>query len=289
MNSSPAQLPSANASCGLVVEPALVNGSGAFDVTSDEPGWRASVEHAKHLGAYVTKTVTLEQRQGRPMPRIAPWPHGGLVNAVGIPSPGIQAALRDWSATLGSIGRPIILSVFGTPDEVGVLIDVAEDVDWIAGVELNLSCPNVPGTGSIDVVGTVAAARARTIRPVWAKLGPDVDRIAERAIEARDAGADAIVAVNTLRVRAIDTNGAQLLGSEYGGVSGQPIHELALRCVSAVSAAIDTPVVGIGGVDSTKAASRMLDAGASIVGVGTVACRRPNVLRELATHLARSR
>jgi dihydroorotate dehydrogenase (NAD+) catalytic subunit len=244
----------------------LINGSGAFDISSAEPNWAADVHLARQLGAYVTKTVTVQPRFGNPQPRIAEWP-GGLINAVGIANPGIVDALHNWREQLAVLGIPVFLSVYGTPESLQEMVEIAERSDTpISGYELNLSCPNVDGR--IDVEASVGRVRGVTSKALIAKLAPDTSNIVEWSRTAENCGADGITAVNTLRTRAIH-DGVSVLGSEFGGVSGAQLHELALECVARVREAVSIPIIGIGGVDSVECAEAMLAAGADIVGVGT--------------------
>jgi dihydroorotate dehydrogenase (NAD+) catalytic subunit len=289
----------------LALATPLVNGSGGFDVSAPDPEWRAEGSAAARLGAYVTKSVTREPRAGNPEPRIALWQQGagarpgegyGLVNAAGIPNPGIEHALEAWHDDLDALGVPIVLSLSGTPAELAWMVEHVEQHPLgalVAGFELNLSCPNLGHAGALQggmpgtAAAAVAAARSRTERALLAKLTPaagDLPAIAQACV---DAGADALVAINTMPVRAIDPSGSNLLGMPTGGLSGAPLHAIARRCVEQVAGAVDVPVVGLGGVDSEAAARRMLDAGATIVGIATAAMIDPPLVARVAAALDR--
>jgi dihydroorotate dehydrogenase (NAD+) catalytic subunit len=276
----------------------LVNGSGGFDVSAPREEWRGDADAARHLGAYVTKSVTRLPRAGNPEPRVALWGGQrpgegyGLVNSAGIPNPGAEHALEAWRPQLQALGVPIVLSLSGTALELAEMVGLVEaaGVPWVRGYELNLSCPNLRsgalvGADPVAAGACVAAARSRTERALLAKLTPACGDLAGVARACVAAGADALVAINTMPVRAVDGSGSDLLGSRTGGLSGAPLHPIALRCVEEVAGAVDVPVVGLGGVASLAGARRMLDAGARVVGVATAAMVEPSLLRELATEL----
>lgn len=272
----------------LVIEPPLLNASGAFDVAATDPDWRAEPATARPLGAYVTKTVTRAPRAGNPRPWVDQLAAGTLVNSVGLANPGIDAIRHEWSWLPRAVGCPIVLSIGGSAAELCEIVRLAQRLPWVAAYELNLSCPNVRGADEFAagraarVEEAVRVARAVTSRPLLVKLSPASGELAMVARAAEEAGADAITAVNTMPIRALDDDGEPLLGVPDGGMSGQLLHPIALRVVATIAASVELPVVGVGGVGSRAAARRMFAAGALAVGVGSAAAIAPSVIADVA-------
>ena len=273
---------------GLVIDPPLLNASGAFDVSAADPDWAADPAHVAALGAYVTKTVTTEARAGNPAPWVEELGPDTLVNSVGLANPGIDEALVAWAGVPELLGCPVLLSLGGDVDELADMVIAAERAGWMAGYELNLSCPNIRGAGAQAasdpnaVAAAVAAVRGHTERPVIPKLSAACGDLAAVARAAEAAGADAISAVNTMPVRALDDDGEPVLGSADGGMSGAALHPIALRAVATIASATELPVIGIGGVASRAGARRMFRCGARAVGIGSAAAIAPTVLRDVA-------
>ena len=271
----------------LIVDPPVVNGSGAVDVASQYPDWSVPDPAVSKLGAYVTKSITLEPRAGNPQPWAETLGDDTLVNAVGLANPGIDVVVDAWAALPQRLGIPIIASIAGgTPDEFAELARRITGAGWAAALELNLSCPNVHGgliagdaRAAADVV---TAVRETTGLPLLAKLSPACGDIAAvvRAVEA--AGADALTCCNTMPVRWSGPSGEPLLGAgHHGGMSGVGLHPIALRVVAEAAAVSNLPIIGLGGVDGAVAAQRMRNAGASIIGVGSAAVIDPGVIAQL--------
>lgn len=278
----------------LRIEPPLLNGSGVVDAVSADEAWNLPASRLSKLGAFVTKTLTPEPRAGNCQPWAETYGPGSLVNAAGLPNPGIHAALRDWRLLPERLGVPVIVSLGGAPAQLAELASLVESAGWAAAIELNLSCPNVHGgliaAEPAAVRDAVARVRARTTLPLFAKLTPATGDVAAVAAAAVEAGAQALTCGNTMPVRALDAAGMPLLGAgPDGGLSGSALHPIALRLVAEARAAVEVPIVGLGGVDSLAAADRMLAAGASIVGVGTGAVYDPALPDALADHLGRAR
>lgn len=277
---------------GLRIEPPLVNGSGVVDVVSVDDAWNLPAGALRKLGAFTTKTITRAARAGHPQPWADTLDDGSLLNAAGLPNPGIDAAARDWAHLPELLGMPIIASIGGSVDDLPHLAAALDRAGWAAAIELNLSCPNVDG-GLVAgdehaTAAAVASVRAVTSLPLLAKLTPACGSPRAVARAAVAAGADALTCGNTMPARAVDpATGAPLLGAgPDGGLSGRALHPIALRLVAEVAAAVDVPIVGLGGVDGLAGADRMLDAGATIVGVGTGAALDHDLLAALAAHLA---
>ncbi len=287
-----------------VLDPPLVNGSGAVDIHSTDPDWQADPAPLTALGGYVTKSATVLPREGAPHPRVALLDAEGesLVNAAGLPNPGLASALSDWAPRPTDPPWPRILSLALTAAaDIELVIDALNEAPcWYSAVELNLSCPNtgsrtVPGTDPAATSALVGAFVRQLLRgeshiqatPVIAKIAPHGGDPAAVARAAQDAGASAICCGNTLPIRAIADDGADLLGSRMGGLSGRALHRLTLRNVEHVATEVSVPVIGLGGVDSPAAAGRMIDAGACAVGVGTAAAVWPSVVADIALEVAR--
>jgi dihydroorotate dehydrogenase (NAD+) catalytic subunit len=275
----------------LVLDPPLVNGSGVIDAVSSDEGWNLPASTLRKLGAFTTKTITAEPRAGHPQPWADSWGDSSLVNAAGLPNPGIDAAVRDWSELPELLGIPIIASLGGDPARLDELAARIDDAGWASAIELNLSCPNVDGgLVAADPQSTracVARVRARTSLPILAKLTAACGARAAVARAAVDAGADLLTCGNTMPVRALGPTGEPLLGAgPDGGLSGTALHAINLRLVAEVREAVDVPIIGLGGVDGIAAADRMRAAGADIVGVGTGAVYDPGLVAALAAHLA---
>lgn len=234
---------------------------------------------ASGVGAVVTKSIGLRPREGYKNPSVVEL-QVGLLNAMGLPNPGVDAFLDELSGIKG-LGIPVIASIYGFSAqelvEVAGKFDVSPD---IAALELNVSCPHV---GSVHELGgepkalrkVVQEVKAHVKKPVFVKLSPNVTNIVEVACVAVEAGADALTATNTVRAMAIDVEaGIPVLANKVGGLSGPAIKPIALRCVYEVSSAVKAPVIGCGGIENAYDALEFLMAGAAAVQVGTAVAHR---------------
>ena len=230
---------------------------------------------AQSLDSFVTKTVTPLPRAGNPPPRIAEV-EGGMLNSIGLQNPGIEVFVTNVLPRLVEVGVPIWVSVGGfSAGDYTTLCERLDEYDDVATIELNLSCPNVeeaPETAS----ELVAAARAATAKPLFAKLSPATWDIAETARAVADAGADGLALVNTIRGLALDENLRPRLGSGTGGYSGPALKPIALACVYACANAVDLPIVGMGGVSNGRDALEFAAVGASAVALGTILFSDPS-------------
>jgi dihydroorotate dehydrogenase (NAD+) catalytic subunit len=261
----------------------ILNASGCLDALM-------APEVARSLDAFVTKTVTPLPRSGNDGPRIAEV-DGGMLNSIGLANPGIDAFLSTTLPRLAELGVPIWVSAggFAVSDYVE-LCDRLDDRPEVAAIELNVSCPNVDdlpaGVGEI-----VAAARAATRKPLYAKLSPATADIAAGARAAEAAGADGLSLANTLLGLALDPRTLQpKLARRAGGLSGPALKPIALAAVFACYEATGLPIVGMGGIASGQDALEFLAAGAADVSLGTVLFADPaapgRVKSELAAALA---
>jgi dihydroorotate dehydrogenase (NAD+) catalytic subunit len=230
-------------------------------------------------GAVVTKSLTLQRRGGYPTPVVV-GTRTGLLNAVGLANQGIEEFLRNDLPLAKEGGAPVIVSVAGArPSEFLRLSRMAEDAG-ADGVELNLSCPHVRGHG-IEIGGDpvlvrriVGAVSGEVSIPVHVKLGLS-DRMQDSASAAEVSGADAVVAINTIRAMVVDVFSRRaVLSNVQGGLSGPAIHPIAVRCVYDLGERLSIPVIGCGGVEDWRGALSMIMAGASAVQIGTAVAAR---------------
>jgi dihydroorotate dehydrogenase (NAD+) catalytic subunit len=226
-------------------------------------------------GAVVTKSVGVTPRMGYANPTVV-QAKSGLINAIGLPNPGINEYLKEITYTKSILQVPLIVSVYGySTDEYALVAKKAVEAGADA-VELNVSCPHVKYTGSEigqnpkllkDVVGKV---KAEVRKPVIVKLSPNVTNIVEIADAAAKAGADALTVINTVRAMAIDAETTlPILSNIRGGLSGPAIKPIALRCVYDIYETVKTPIMGCGGITDWRDAIEFLLAGATAVQVGT--------------------
>jgi dihydroorotate dehydrogenase (NAD+) catalytic subunit len=253
---------------------------------------RDAVDLAR-LGGLVTRGTTLRPRTGNPAPRIAAAP-GGLLNAVGLHDPGIDAIEQRYADQWATWHVPVIVNVAAA--SVGDFVELARRLDGlpgVAGIELDLSCPDAARGGLLfaldaDAAAKVTAAvRRATDLPLLVKLSAaaaDVRPIARAIV---DAGADALSAVNTFPGFAVAADrGGPLFGSTYGGLSGPAIRPIALRVVYEVAQVAGVPVVAMGGVTDLSDVLDFLAVGAVAVGVATAALADPSLPVRLADALA---
>jgi dihydroorotate dehydrogenase (NAD+) catalytic subunit len=240
----------------------ILNASGCLDAV-------VAPEVARELDAYVTKTITPLPREGNPPVRIAET-EGGMLNSIGLQGPGIDVFVDDVLPRLAALRMPLWVSVggFSAADYVECC-ERLDDHGEVAVVELNLSCPNVEEAPE-TAAELVRAARRSTRKQLFAKLSPATWDIAESARAVAEAGADGLSLVNTIRGMALDPLTLRpRLGRAVGGYSGPGLKPVALACVYACAAAVDLPIVGMGGIQSGVDALEFVAAGASAVAVGT--------------------
>jgi dihydroorotate dehydrogenase (NAD+) catalytic subunit len=240
----------------------LLNASGCLDAL-------AAPEAARQLDAFVTKTVTPLPREGNPPPRIAEM-ESGMLNSIGLQNPGIEAFLESALPRLGQLGVPIWVSVGGfSAEDYAAVCEQLDDRGEIEAIELNLSCPNVEEAPE-TAAELVAAARLATRKSLYAKLSPATWDIAESARAVADAGADGLSLINTIRGLALERSSPRpVLARGAGGYSGPALKPIALACVWTCAAAVDLPIVGMGGVASSEDVEDFVAAGASMVAFGT--------------------
>ena len=246
------------------------------------------------LGGLITKAVSRDPRDGNAAPRVAEFP-GGMLNSVGLANPGVARVREEylpWIASRLSRARVLVNVVGFTVEEYADVVAELDGSAGITGFELNLSCPNTRaggiefGADPACVQRIVSLCRSRTRLPLIAKLSPVLPDVAAMAQAARDAGADAISAVNTLPGLLFGHHGPARLGNGNGGVSGPGLLPVGVLAVARIVERIGpTPVIGVGGVRSADDVRQYLKVGAALVAIGTAALADPRlperILKEL--------
>ncbi|HWW08709.1 MAG TPA: dihydroorotate dehydrogenase [Candidatus Acidoferrales bacterium] len=227
------------------------------------------------LGALFTKGTTRLPRAGNAPPRVAETT-GGMLNSIGLQNPGVDWVAEHYAPQFTAWRVPVIVNVAGEDaDDYVQCVRRLENVAGIAGIELNISCPNIAhgldfGRDPAAAARLVAAVRAVTQRSVMVKLSPNVTDLAAVARAVQDAGADSVSAVNTyVGLKVHRRTGRPVLPDGTGGLSGPAIQPLALAAVAQVRAAVDIPVVGVGGIVDAASALDFFTVGADAVQVGT--------------------
>ncbi|WP_078060290.1 dihydroorotate dehydrogenase [Desulfotomaculum copahuensis] len=240
------------------------------------------------LGAIVVKGTTLKPRAGNPPPRIVETP-AGILNAIGLQNPGVEHFIAEALPYLRQFDLPVIVNIAGdTEDDYARLAARLERAPGVAGLEVNISCPNVHKGGlqfGVDpeaAAGVVRAVKAVTTRPVIVKLSPNVTSIVEIAEAAAAAGADALSMINTLLGMAIDIKHRRpFLANVTGGLSGPAVRPVAVRAVWQVYRAVKLPIIGMGGVVTAADALELIMAGATAVAVGTASFVNPRAAMDV--------
>lgn len=230
----------------------------------------------EQLGAITVKGITVEPSSGNKTPRIVETA-AGLLNSIGLENPGLDKFIENKLEVINQFRVPVIVNISGhSLDDFAVLSGKLASYSEIAGLEVNVSCPNIAGGGmafgtdSKQVYQVTQIVKENYPGPVIVKLSPNVTDIVEIAAAAEEGGADIISLINTLLGMAIDAETQKPeLGNIMGGLSGPAIKPVALRMVYQVATAVDIPVIGMGGIMSGEDAVEFLLAGASAVSVGT--------------------
>jgi dihydroorotate dehydrogenase (NAD+) catalytic subunit len=256
----------------LVLKNPIIPASGCFGYGVEY----ADVVDLGSLGAISVKGLFLAEREGHPPPRIVETP-SGMLNAIGLQGIGVHRFVREKMPELRRLGAVVIVNVCGTViDEYVELARILSDVEGVAALELNISCPNIKEGGiqfGCDLASTAAvvgAVRKVTRLPIIPKLTPNVTSVSSFARAAEEAGADAVSLVNTFLAMAIDVETRRpRLSNTMGGLSGPAIRPIAVRMVYECARAVRIPVVGMGGITSARDALEFIIAGATAVQVGT--------------------
>lgn len=240
------------------------------------------------LGAIIVKGISLQPTKGNPPPRTIETPCG-MLNAIGLENVGIDAFVEQKLPFLKTLKPPIFVNVYGRQEEeYAALAARIDQLDTVAGIEVNISCPNVKAGGlafGVDpraAYGVVEAVREKTDKLVIVKLSPNVTDIAEIARCVEDAGADALSLINTITGMAVDVETRRpVLANITGGLSGPAIKPVALRMVWQVAQTATIPIIGIGGIMKAGDALEFIIAGASAVQVGTANFVNPRATTDI--------
>ncbi len=271
----------------LTLKNPVIAASGTFGFGREMQQWNDLSE----LGAISSKGLTLNPRLGNDPPRVAET-SGGLLNSVGLQNPGLQAFIATELPFMKSLGTTIIANIAGHSLEENVTMAEHLDATDVDGIELNLSCPNVSkgcmafGSSAPMIEEVVRAVRSKTHKPLWVKLTPNVTSIADMAMAAEAAGADAVSLINTLLGLAIDRKTRRpVLRNNTGGLSGPAVKPVALRMVWDVYRAVRIPIIGMGGIMNGEDAIEFMLAGASAIQVGTANLIRPTACHDVITEM----
>ena len=270
---------------GLTLQNPVMTASGTFGYGREF----SLLIDLNRLGGIVVKGLALAPVKGNPPPRIVETPCG-MLNAIGLENVGIDAFAAEKLPFLRTLSVPVVANIYGTRvEEYAALAGRIDALEGVAGVEVNISCPNVKAGGVVFGVdpeaaaAVVAAVRRNTAKPLIVKLSPNVTDITRIARRVEDAGADALSLINTITGMAIDVETRRpKLANITGGLSGPAIRPVAVRMVWQVARAVRIPVIGIGGIVKAEDAVEFLIAGASAVQVGTANFRNPCAALEIA-------
>jgi dihydroorotate dehydrogenase (NAD+) catalytic subunit len=252
-----------------------------------------SLVDIQRIGAICSKGITVRPRAGNPPPRIAETP-AGMLNAIGLQNVGLRGVIREKAPIWARWSVPVIANISG--ESIGEFEELAGTLDGvpgIAGLELNISCPNIQEGGRLfaddaaSASGVTRACRAVSSLPLMVKLSPNVGNIVEIAEAVEAAGADALSVANTLLGMSIDIAARRpYLANRTGGLSGPAVRPVIVRMVYQIAAAVSIPIVGVGGVTCTEDALQYIMAGATAVQVGTANFVNPRTATEIVDGLA---
>jgi dihydroorotate dehydrogenase (NAD+) catalytic subunit len=267
--------------CGIKMKNPVMAASGTFGYGIEFAGF----VDLNRLGAIVVKGLTLRPRPGNPPPRAAETP-SGMLNSIGLQNIGPHEFIKEKLPALKNYNVPIIANIAcSTVDEFGEVAAILNNAGGLAGIEINVSCPNVREGGMIfgsspDMTfQVVRRVRNETRLPVITKLSPNVTDITTIAKAAVEAGSDALSLINTVLGMAVDVKTRKpLLGSTTGGLSGPAIKPIALRCLWQVARAVKVPLIGMGGITAAEDALEFIIVGATAVAVGTANLIDPKAL-----------
>ena len=271
---------------GLLLKNPVMTASGTFGYGSE---YNDFVD-LDHLGGIIVKGLSLKPSRGNPPPRIVET-CGGMLNAIGLENVGINAFISEKLPFLNNFSTPVIANIYGRDmDEYTALALRVEKTDGVAGVEVNISCPNVKlggiafGADPDSAYRVVQAVRDQTSKHVMVKLSPNVTDVVKIASRVEDAGADSISLINTLTGMAVDIDTYRpKLANITGGLSGPAIKPIALRMVWQVAQKVGIPVIGVGGIMTAQDALEFLIVGATAVQVGTANFINPRATMEIVT------
>ena len=263
--------------------------SGTFGYGTENP----ELVDVSNIGAIVTKSITLNPREGNPPPRIVETP-SGMINSIGLANIGVDKYINEMLPVYEEIGSPIIMNIAGSSMEeyIKVLQQMEAVSSNIVGYEINISCPNVKEGGmefGVDCNMTeklTKELRKLTDRLLIMKLSPNVTDISAIATSSENGGADAVSAVNTVIGMSIDhKTGKNNIYTTYGGLSGPAIKPVGLACVHKVYNSVKIPIIGIGGIVNSSDVIEYILAGSIAVQVGTANYRDPGISEKIFNDL----
>lgn len=242
-----------------------------------------------HIGGIIVKGTTLHHREGNDYPRMAETPMG-MLNAVGLQNKGVHYFVNEIYPQIKDLPSQMIVNVSGSQiEDYMKTAEIINELEHIAAIELNISCPNVKQGGmAFGVTCAGAAEVTRAVRnvyrkPLIVKLSPNVTNIAEIAKAVEEAGADSVSLINTILGMAIDAEKRKpILSTITGGLSGPAVKPIALRMVWQVAQAVNIPVIGLGGIMTAQDAIEFLLAGATAVQIGTANFIDPTTCQKVA-------
>ncbi|MFH2044991.1 MAG: dihydroorotate dehydrogenase [Pseudomonadota bacterium] len=240
------------------------------------------------IGAIIVKGLSLKSSKGNKPPRIVETPCG-MLNAIGLENIGLDDFIKNKLPFLKTLSTPAIVNIYGTSiEEYSMLAEAIEDIKEIAGIEVNISCPNVKkggiafGVDPKSAYKVTKAVRNKTSKPLMVKLSPNVTDITEIALSAADAGANSVSLINTITGMSIDIKTRRSrLANITGGLSGPAIKPIALRMVWQVAQKVKIPIVGVGGILTADDAIEFIIAGATAVQIGTANFINPRATIEI--------
>ena len=263
---------------GLLLRNPVMTAAGTFGYGVEY----AKIAEIHRLGAITCKGTTLHPRSGNQQPRTLETA-SGMLNAIGLQNPGIHAVIKKYAPLWATWRTPVIVNIAGeTIEEFVELAELLENVEGVAGIEVNVSCPNVRAGGAVfgadaqSVADVTTAVRLATTLPLIVKLSPNSGDARPTALAAASAGADAISLINTIAGISIDTRKRRpALAHGTGGLSGPAVKAIALRMVYEVACELRSshpkvPIIGIGGICNANDALEFLMAGASAIQIGTI-------------------
>lgn len=271
---------------GIQLKNPIMPASGCFGFGEEYAGY----VDIGALGAVVVKSVTMNETVGNPAPRVCETP-GGMLNAIGWQNPGADVFINEKMPYLRKFNTPVIVNLAGkTVEDYALLAAKLDGVDGLAGIELNISCPNVSeggvafGTDPKMAASVITAVKKSTSLPLIVKLSPNVTDITVMARAAEEAGADALSLINTFTAIAIDIKTRKpVLGNFTGGLSGPAIKPVALYMTYRVTQTVKIPVIGMGGILRAEDAIEFLLAGATAVAVGMGTFVNPTAMPEIVS------
>ena len=277
--------------CGIDLAHPVINASGTYDAIAARKVFGDQLLDDFPFAAFVSKTITPQPRAGNEPRRIWETP-AGMLNSIGLPNKGLAGFLAEDLPRLAELPVPLIVSAMATNrEDFSRIVAALDEREEVAGIELNVSCPNVHsglivGENPSETLALLQALRPLSAKPLIVKLTPNVADPAAVAIAAEEGGADAVSLINTLKGSAIDPrSGEPALGAGHGGLSGPSVRPVALAQLRAVRAGIGLPIVGMGGIASGADAAEFLRAGAAVVAVGTESFCDPRAGSRVAREL----